>query len=60
MVEKVYFIEVRFIFSIGVFDILIEIVVFGLGVEYIDFKRSKLYVKVWILKVDGMFLISNE
>lgn len=55
-----YFMEVRLILSIGVLDIFIEIVVLGLGVEYIDLKRSWLYVKVRIFKVDGIVLVINE
>ncbi|XP_061170290.1 uncharacterized protein F54H12.2-like [Saccostrea echinata] len=59
-VEKVYFTEARPISSIGVSDTPIEIVVSGSGAEYIDFKRSKLYVKARILKADGTPLASNE
>lgn len=59
-VEKVYFTEARPISSIGVSDTPIEIVVSGSGAEYIDFKRSKLYVKARILKADGTSLTSNE
>lgn len=59
-VEKVYFTEARPIASIGVSDTPIEIVVSGSGAEYIDFKRSKLYVKARILKADGTSLASYE
>lgn len=52
-VEKVYFTEARPISSIGVSDTPVEIVVSGSGAEYIDLKRSKLYVKARILKADG-------
>ena len=59
-VEKVYFTEARPISSIGVSDTTIEIVVSGLGVEYIELKRSRLYVKARILKADGTALAANE
>lgn len=59
-VEKVYFTEARPISSIGVSDTPIEIVVSGSGAEYIDFKRSKLYVKARILKADGSTMAANE
>ena len=50
-VEKVYFTEARPISSIGVSDTPIEIVVSGSGAEYIDLKRSRLYVKAKILNI---------
>ncbi|XP_061191760.1 uncharacterized protein F54H12.2-like [Saccostrea echinata] len=59
-VEKVYFTEARPISSIGVADTPIEIVVSGSGAEYIDLKRSKLYVKARILKADSNALAANE
>ena len=59
-VEKIYFTEARPISSIGVSDTPIEIVVSGSGAEYIDLKRSKLYVKARILKADGTALAANE
>lgn len=59
-VEKVYFTEARPISSIGVSDTPIEIVVSGSGAEYIDLKRSKLYVKARILKADGTALADTE
>ncbi|XP_061170259.1 uncharacterized protein F54H12.2-like [Saccostrea echinata] len=59
-VEKVYFTEARPISSIGVSDTPIEIVVSGSGAEYIDLKRSRLYVKARILKADGSSLAANE
>lgn len=59
-VEKVYFTEARPISSIGVSDTPIEIVVSGSGAEYIDLKRSKLYVKARILKTDGTALADTE
>lgn len=59
-VEKVYFTEARPISSIGVSDTPIEIVVSGSGAEYVDLKRSKLYVKARILKADGTALTSDE
>ncbi|XP_061190426.1 uncharacterized protein F54H12.2-like [Saccostrea echinata] len=59
-VEKVYFTEARPISSIGVSDTPIEIVVSGSGAEYIDLKRSKLYVKARILKADGTALAEQE
>ncbi|XP_061190297.1 uncharacterized protein F54H12.2-like [Saccostrea echinata] len=59
-VEKVYFTEARPISSIGVSDTPIEIVVSGSGAEYIDLKRSRLYVKGRILKADGTSLAANE
>nr|XP_034317018.1 uncharacterized protein F54H12.2-like [Crassostrea gigas] len=59
-VEKVYFTEARPISSIGVSDTPIEIVASGSGAEYVDLKRSKLYVKARILKADGTALTSDE
>lgn len=59
-VEKVYFTEARPISSIGASDTPIEIVVSGAGAEYIDFKRSRLYVKARILKADGTTLSAEE
>ncbi|XP_052708885.1 uncharacterized protein F54H12.2-like [Crassostrea angulata] len=59
-VEKVYFTEARPISSIGVSDTPIEIVVSGSGAEYIDLKRSRLYVKTRILKADGSSLATDE
>nr|XP_034316692.1 uncharacterized protein F54H12.2-like [Crassostrea gigas] len=59
-VEKVYFTEARPISSIGVSDTPIEIVVSGSGAEYIDLKRSKLYVKARILETDGTALADTE
>ncbi|XP_061190540.1 uncharacterized protein F54H12.2-like [Saccostrea echinata] len=59
-VEKVYFTEARPISSIGVSDTPIEIVVSGSGAEYIDLKRSRLYVKARILKADVSSLAANE
>ncbi|XP_062613735.1 uncharacterized protein F54H12.2-like [Saccostrea cucullata] len=59
-VEKVFFTEARPISSIGVSDTPIEIVVSGSGAEYIDLKRSKLFVKARILKADGSPLAANE
>lgn len=59
-VEKVYVTETRLISSIGASDTPIEIVVSGAGAEYIDFKRSRLYVKARILKADGATLSANE
>lgn len=59
-VEKVFFTEARPISSIGVSDTPIEIVVSGLGAEYVDLKRSKLYLKARILKADGTALAENE
>ncbi|XP_061191694.1 uncharacterized protein F54H12.2-like [Saccostrea echinata] len=59
-VEKVYLTEARPISSIGVSDTPIKIVVSGSGAEYIDLKRSRLYVKARILKADGSSLAANE
>lgn len=59
-VEKMYFTEARPISSIGVSETPIEIVVSGSGAEYVDLKRSKLYVKARILKADGTALTSDE
>ena len=52
-VEKVYFTEARPISSIDSEDTPIEIVVSGAGAEYIDLRRSRLYVKAKIIKSDG-------
>ncbi|KAK3105954.1 hypothetical protein FSP39_009422 [Pinctada imbricata] len=59
-VEKVYFTEARPISSIDSEDTPIEIVVSGSGAEYIDLRRSRLYVKAKIVKSDGTALADSE
>ncbi|XP_061190601.1 uncharacterized protein F54H12.2-like [Saccostrea echinata] len=58
-VEKVYFTEARPISSLSA-DSPIEMVISGAGAEYIDLKRSRLYIKARILKADGTSLTANE
>ena len=59
-VQKVYFTEARPISSIDSEDTPIEIVVSGAGAEYMDLRRSRLYVKAKITKIDGSDLTSDE
>ena len=59
-VEKIYFTQARPIPSTGVSDTPIEIVISGSGAEYIDLKRSKLYVKARTQKADDTALAANE
>ena len=59
-VEKVYFTEARPISSIDSEDTPIEIVVSGAGAEYIDLRRSRLYVKAKITKSDGTDLDASD
>lgn len=59
-VEKLYYTEARPISNISSTDTPIEIVVSGAGAEYIDLKKSKLYVKARILKADGSILDENK
>ena len=58
-VEKVYFTEARPISSLSA-DSPIEMVISGAGAEYIDLKRSRLYVKARILKANGTALAAQE
>lgn len=58
-IENVYFTEARPISSLTA-DSPIEIVISGAGAEYIDLKRSRLYVKTRILKANGTSLTANE
>ncbi|XP_062621650.1 uncharacterized protein F54H12.2-like [Saccostrea cucullata] len=59
-VEKVYYTEARPISNISASDTPIEIVVSGAGAEYIDLRKSKLYVKARIIKADGQALAAAE
>ncbi|XP_062597067.1 uncharacterized protein F54H12.2-like [Saccostrea cucullata] len=59
-VEKIYFSECRPVTSFDTTDAPIEITVPNQGNEYIDLRRSRLYVKCKILKVDGTPLAAQE
>ncbi|KAK3099732.1 hypothetical protein FSP39_008638 [Pinctada imbricata] len=59
-VEKIYFTEARPISSIESENTPIEIVVSGSGAEYVDLRRSRLYVKAKIIKSDGTALADDE
>lgn len=59
-VDKIYFSECRPVSSFDTEDAPIEISVPGQGNEYIDLRRSRLYVKCKIVKTDGTALASQE
>jgi hypothetical protein len=59
-VEKIYFSECRPVTSFDATDAPIEISVPNQGNEYIDLRRSRLYVKCKITKVDGTALAAQE
>lgn len=59
-IEKIYFSECRPVSSIGTEDAPIEIHIANQGNEYLDLKRSRLYIKARILKADGSTLAANE
>jgi hypothetical protein len=59
-VDKIYYNECRPISSFDTEDAPIEISVPGQGNEYIDLRRSRLYVKCKIVKSDGSPLASQE
>jgi len=59
-IEKIYYSEYRPISSFNTDDMPIEISVPGQGNEYIDLRRSRLYVKCKITKSDGTALASQE
>jgi len=59
-IEKIYFSECRPVSSFNTDDAPIEITVPGQGNEYIDLRRSRLYVKCKITKADGTALIAQE
>lgn len=59
-VEKIYYSECRPVSSFDSEDAPIEISVPGQGNEYIDLRRSRLYVKCKIIKSDGSGLAEQE
>ena len=59
-IEKIYFTECRPVSSYNTEDTPIEISIPGGSNEYLDLRRSRLYVKCKILKSDGTSLASNE
>lgn len=59
-VEKIYYSECRPVSSFDSEDAPIEISVPGQGNEYIDLRRSRLYVKCKIIKSDGSALAEQE
>ena len=59
-IEKIYFSECRPVSSYSTEDTPIEIAIPGQGNEYIDLRRSRLYVKCKIVKSDGSPLTSSE
>lgn len=59
-VDKIYFNECRPVSSFDTEDAPIEISVSGQGNEYIDLRRSRLYVKFKIVKTDGTPLSAQE
>lgn len=59
-IEKMYFNECRPVSSFSAEDAPIEISVPGQGNEYIDLRRSRLYMKCKITKADGTVLADQE
>lgn len=59
-VDKIYFNECRPVISFDTEDAPIKISVSGQGNEYIDLRRSRLYVKFKIVKTDGTPLSAQE
>ncbi|MEW8548691.1 MAG: hypothetical protein AB2693_34755, partial [Candidatus Thiodiazotropha sp.] len=59
-IEKIYFSECRPVSSYNTEDTPIEITIPGQGNEYIDLRRSRLYVKCKIVKTDGTALAAKE
>ena len=59
-IEKVFFSECRPVSAYNTEDTPIEITVPGQGNEYIDLRRSRLYVKCKIVKADGSALAAKE
>ena len=55
-IEKIYFSECRPVSSYNTEDTPIEITIPGQGNEYIDLRRSRLYIKCRIVKADGSAL----
>jgi len=59
-VEKIYFSECRPLSSFNTEDTPVEISIPGQGNEYIDLRRSRLYMKCKIVKADGTNLAVKE
>ena len=59
-IENIYFSECRPVSSYNTEDTPIEIAIPGQGTEYIDLRRSRLYVKCRIVKTDGNALAAKE
>ena len=59
-IQKIYYSECRPVSSFQSEEAPIEISVPGQGSEYIDLRRSRLYVKCKIVKSDGSKLKASE
>jgi len=59
-IDKIYFSECRPMSSFNTEDTPVEISVPGQGNEYIDLRRSRLFVKCKIVKTDGTALAVKE
>ena len=59
-IEKIYFSDCRPVSSYNTEDTPIEITIPGQGNEYIDLRRSRLYIKCRIVKADGTALAAKE
>ena len=59
-VEKIYFSECRPVSTYNTEDTPVEITIPGQGNEYIDLRRSRLYVKCKIVKSNGDALAAQE
>jgi len=59
-IDKINYTEERLISNLLNDSTPIEIVVSGAGSDYIDLRKSRLYVKLQILKVDGSALAPKE
>ena len=59
-IQKIYYSECRPVSSFQSDEAPIEITVPGQGNEYIDLRRSRMYVKCKIVKADGSPLAANE
>lgn len=57
--SKIYFSETRPVSSFDAADAPLEFAIPGSGNEYLDFKRSRLYLKVKITKSDGTAQAKN-
>ncbi|XP_061190341.1 uncharacterized protein F54H12.2-like [Saccostrea echinata] len=58
--QKIYFSETRPIYSFDADDAPLEFAIPGSGNEYLDLRRSRLYLKVKITKADGTSMAASE